>query len=104
MVKETVATIEPEKSKEPLSSKLNIIHRNSISEKEQDQLRALISQYGNISKDTANPRKLTPVRNMTHSIITDNEAVRMKPYRIPHAWNKDVSDEVQQMLDNKIIR
>ena len=42
---------------------------------------------------------------MTHRIITtDAQPVRMKPYRIPHAWDKEVSDQVQQMLDNGIIR
>ena len=103
IVKGNVATSEPAKVEKPSSSKLNIIHGNAISEKEEDQLRALISQYGDIF--AVNPRKPTPVRNMTHHIITDKaQPVRMKPYRIPHAWNKEVSDQVQQMLDNKIIR
>ena len=64
---------------------------------------ALISKYKDIF--ASNPRKPTPVRNMTHRIITnDAQPVRMKPYRIAHAWDKEVSDQVQQMLDNGIIR
>ena len=103
MVKETVLKLKPEKVEKTSGSKLSINHGNALTEKEQDQLRALISQYEDIF--AANPRKPTPVRNMTHRIITDNaQPVCMKPYRIPHAWNKEVGDQVQQMLDNEIIR
>ena len=103
MVKETVLKSKPEKVEKTSGSKLSINHGNALTEKEQDQLRALISQYEDIF--AANPRKPTPVRNMTHRIITDNaQPVCMKPYRIPHAWNKEVGDQVQQMLDNEIIR
>ena len=103
MVKETVPKIKPEKVEKTPGSKLSINHGNALMEKEQDQLRALISQYEDIF--AANPRKPTPVRNMTHRIITDKaQPVCMKPYRIPHAWNKEVGDQVQQMLDNEIIR
>ena len=103
MVKESVAKIEIEKVEKPSSSDLNINHGNAISEKEKDQLKALIFQYEDIF--AANPMKPTQVQNMTHRIITDDaQPVRMKPYRDPHAWDKEVSDQVQQMLDNGIIR
>ena len=103
MVKESVAKIEFEKVEKPSSSDLNINHGNAISEKEKDQLKALIFQYEDIF--AANPMKPTQVQNMKHRIITDDaQPVRMKTYRIPHAWDKKVSDQVQQMLDNGLIR
>ena len=103
MIKETVPKIKREKIEKTSGSKLSINHGNALSEKEQEQLRASISQYEDIF--AANPRKPTPERNMTHRIITDNaQPVCMKPYRIPHAWNKEVGDQVQEMLYNEIIR
>ena len=42
---------------------------------------------------------------MEHRIITDDtQPIRKKPYRIPYAWNHEVNTQVQQMLDNDIIR
>ena len=103
MVNETVSKIDSNENKNQTSPQSNIIHGKDISDNEKAQLRALISKYGDIF--ASNPRKPTPVRNMTHRIITnDAQPVRMKPYRIPHAWDKEISDQVQQMLDNGIIR
>ena len=103
MVKETVPKIKPEKVEKTSGSKLSINHGNALSEKQQDQLRVLICQYEDIF--AANPKKLMPVQNMMHRIITDNaQPVCMKPYRIPRAWNIGVCDQVQLVLDNEIIR
>ena len=103
MVNEIVSKIDSQEAENSSIPQSNVNHGNNISDDEKDQLKALISKYGGIF--ASNPRKLTPVRNMTHRIITnDAQPVRMKPYHIPHAWNKEVSDQVQQMLDNGIIR
>ena len=103
MVNETVSKIDSQEDENLSIPQSSVNHGNNISDDEKDQLRALISKYGGIF--ASNPRKPTPVRNMTHRIITnDAQPVRMKPYRIPHAWDKEVSDQVQQMLDNGIIR
>ena len=103
MVNEIVSKIDSQEAENSSIPQSNVNHGNNICDDEKDQLRALISKYVGIV--ASNPRKPTPVRNMTHRIITnDAQPVRMKPYRIPHAWDKEVSDQVQQMLDNGIIR
>ncbi len=102
-VNEAVSQIDLIEDENPTSHQFDIVHGNDISDNERDQLKALISKYGEVF--ASNPKKPTPVRNMTHRIITnDAQPVRKKPYRIPHAWNEEVSTQVQQMLDNGIIR
>ena len=104
MVNEAVLEMDSKTDKKSSDiNQSNINHGSNISNDEEDQLIKLISRYGVIF--ASNPRKPTPVRNLTHRIITnDAQPVRMKPYRIPHAWEKEVSNQVQQMLDNGIIR
>ena len=103
MANETVSKIDSQEGENLSIPQSSVNHGNNISDDEKDQLRALISKYGGIF--ASNPRKPTPVRNMTRRIITnDAQPVRMKPYRIPHAWDKEVSDQVQRMLDNGIIQ
>ena len=102
MVNETVSKIDSKEVGSSSNPQWNINHGNNISDHEKDQLRTLISKYSEIF--ASNPKKPTPVRNVTHRIITnDAQPVRLKPYRIPHSWDKEVSDQVQQMLDNGII-
>ena len=103
MINESVSKIYSIEEKNLPSNQSNINHGNNISDDEKDQLRALISMYGDVF--ASNSRKPTQVRNMAHRIITnDAQPVRMKPYRILHAWDKEVSNQVQHMLDNGIIR
>ena len=46
------------------------------------------------------PKKPKLVNNMQHHIITnDSQPVRVKPYRIRYAWNNEVNQQIQQMLD-----
>lgn len=102
-VKETVCEIDLHKENNTTRPQFDISLGNNLSNNEQDQIRALISKYSDIF--ASNPKKPTPVKNMTHKIITSNaQPVRLKPYRIPHAWEDEVSSQVQQMLDNGIIR
>ncbi len=76
---------------------------SNLSEAEQIQLTRLISKYDNIF--AVDPRKPTPVTTMEHRIITDDsQPIRRKPYRIPYALNGEVNTQIQQMLDNDIIR
>ena len=103
MVNETVSKIDSKEVGISSNPQWNITHGNNISDHEKDHLRTSISKYSEIF--ASNSKKLTPVRNMTHRIITnDAQPVHLKPYRIPHAWDKEVSDQVQQMLDNGIIQ
>ena len=52
----------------------------------------------------SNPRKPSLVKTMEHRIITgDAQPVRQKPRRIPQAWNSEVNDQIQEMLENDII-
>ena len=102
-VKETVCEIDLHKENNTTRPQFDISLGNNLSNNEQDQIRALISKYSDIF--ASNPKRPTPVKNMTHKIITSNaQPVRLKPYRIPHAWEDEVSSQVQQMLDNGIIR
>jgi len=42
---------------------------------------------------------------MEHHIITENaQPVNRKPYRIPHALTDEINDQIQEMLENDIIR
>ena len=103
IVNETVSKIDSKEDGSSSNPQSNINHGNNISDHEKEQLKTLISKYSKIF--ASNPRKPTPVRNMAHRIITnDAQPVRLKPYRIPHAWDNEVSNQVQQMLDNGIIR
>ena len=76
MVNETVSKIDSQEDENLSIPQSSVNHGNNISDDEKDQLRALISKYGGIF--ASNPRKPTPVRNMTHRIITnDAQPVRM---------------------------
>ena len=81
----------------------NITMGPCLSANEQNRLRHLVADYSRIF--AANPRKPTVVTTMEHRIITDDsQPIRRKPYRIPYAWNSEVNDQIQQMLNNDIIR
>ena len=42
---------------------------------------------------------------MHHCIITNKELpAKWKPYRPPHAWSSEVDKQIQEMIDNGIIR
>ena len=76
---------------------------STLSEDDQAQIKRLVAKYNDIF--ALNPRKPTVVTTMEHRIITeDSQPIRRKPYRIPYAWNEELSSQIQQMLDNDIIR
>ena len=70
MVNETVSKIDSKEDGSSSNPQSNISHGNNISDHEKDQLRTLISKYS--ENFASNPRKPTPVRNMTHRIITND--------------------------------
>ena len=70
---------------------------------EKEQLFSLLHTYNEIF--AVNPKKPSRVTTMQHRTITDNaQPVKQKPRRIPHSWTTEVNDQIQEMLDNDIIR
>ena len=62
-----------------------------------------VHKYINIF--ASDPKKPSLVKNMEHRIITDNaQRVNRKPCRVPYAWHAEVNTQIQEMIDNEIIR
>ena len=52
-----------------------------------------------------NPKKPSKTNLVQHDIVTSTEMpVYVKPRRIPLAWEKEVDEQVEEMLANGIIR
>ena len=73
-----------------------------MSSTEQAQIKELVLKYSDVFAE--NPKK--PKATITeHRIITENAMpVHQKPRRIPLAWENEVHVQLQEMLDNDIIR
>ena len=75
----------------------------SLSSNEKEQLFSLLDTYHDIF--AANPRKPSRVTTMQHRIIRkDAQPIRRKPRRSLQEWTKEVNKQIQEMLDNDIIR
>jgi len=82
---------------------INITLSKNLSGTKNTQLMALLTDY----KDAfaTNPRKPRKTNLLEHRIITNDALpVYHKPRRIPVAWEKEVDDQVLEMLQNDIIR
>ena len=76
---------------------------NHLSANEIGQIKALITDYNDIF--ASNPRKPKRTELIEHQIITNDALpVYHKPRRIPTAWEKDIDQQVSEMLVNDIIR
>ena len=94
---------EPSTSKDQTNCAKNLSHGKHLTLDQQFRLETLIKEYNDIF--ASNPRKPALVKNAEHRIITgDALPVKRKPHRIPEAWHKEVNTQIQEMLDNKIIR
>ena len=51
-----------------------------------------------------NPKKPSQT-SIVHRMITENaSSVKSRYYRVPVAWEKEINSQIQEMLDNDIIR
>jgi len=81
----------------------NLSHGEHLTKDQEYRLEKLIKEYHDIF--ASNPKKPALVQNAEHRIITgDALPVKRKPHRIPEAWYKEVNTQIQEMLDNEIIR
>ena len=70
---------------------------------DKNQILELLKGYEDVF--AKNPKKPNTVNNATHKIsTTSNQAVFRKPYPIPYAYSDDVNRQVEEMLENGIIR
>ena len=94
---------EPSTSKDQINPAKNLNHGEHLTTDQQFRLKTLITEYSDIF--ASNPKKPALVKNAEHRIITgDALPVKRKPHRIPEAWHKEVNTQIQEMLDNRIIR
>ena len=74
-----------------------------LSRDEKSEVIRLIKEYQDIF--TANPKKPKQTTLLEHRIITNDALpVSHKPRRVPVAWEKDMDQQVSEMLSNDIIR
>ena len=100
---QVVAQVHPDKDKNSQAFEANIVYGDNLSLNERKELISMITKFKDVF--ASNPKKPSLVQNMEHRIITeDAQPTRQKPRRIPQAWNKEVNEQVQEMLDNEIIR
>ena len=94
---------EPSALTDQMNFAKNLSHGEHLTKDQQYRLEKLIKEYHDIF--ASNPKKPALVRNAEHRIITgDALPVKRKPHRIPEAWHKEVNTQIQEMLDNEIIR
>ena len=74
----------------------------NLSVEEKSKLVDLIRQHGNVF--TRNPRKPSQT-SVVHPIITEGaQPVKSRYYRVPVVWENEISHQIQEMIDNDIIR
>ena len=74
-----------------------------LSSKEKQDLQTLITKYDKVF--ASNPLKPPMNSLMKHRIITNDALpVKSKPRRLPLAWKSEIDRQVQEMVDNEIIR
>lgn len=75
---------------------------SNLSKSEKSALTDLIRKYSNVF--ARNPKKPKQT-SVIHPIVTgDALPVKSRYYRVPVAWEKEINQQVQEMLDNEIIR
>ena len=97
---ETVAVVDTEHGLSPIDS---VQFGENLSPSELAEARDLVMKYEQLFTGDSKKPKQTHLVN--HRIITDDALpVKAKYRRIPAAWEKEVQDQVQEMLKNGIIR
>uniref|UniRef100_A0AB38Z1R9 RNA-directed DNA polymerase n=1 Tax=Pitica errantivirus TaxID=3078414 RepID=A0AB38Z1R9_9VIRU len=81
----------------------DIIRTEHLSTLEKDKLIKLLHEHQAVVLKQG--EKLSSTSATTHKILTNNEMpIYTKNYRYPHHFKQDVHDQIQEMLDNGIIR
>ena len=81
----------------------DITFGEKLPQNDRDKPFDVIDQFSDVFAE--NPKKPTLSKIMEHQIITENALPnRLKPRRIPHACENDLNTQIQEMLDNDIIR
>ena len=97
---ETIAVVEGDREKSVIDS---VQFGEKLSPSELLEAQNLVKKYEQLFTDNSKKPKQTHLVN--HQIITNDALpVKSKYRRIPVAWEKEVNSQVQEMLDNGIIR
>ena len=102
---DTIAEIQFEKGENQMKDIKNLTIGDQLSGEERNKLATLLEEYDDVF--ARNPKKPQTARIMTHKISTSvTLPVYRKPYQIPaHTAHTDnVAEQVQEMLENDIIR
>ena len=98
---EIVMSVAPDEGLNSTLADITISDRLSCDEK--SEVTRLIKQYQDVF--AANPKKPKQTTLLEHRIITNDALpVSQKPRRIPVAWEKEMDQQVSEMLSNDIIR
>ena len=98
---EIVMSVAPDESLTSTLADIKISDR--LSRDEKSEVTRLIKEYQDIF--AANPKKPKQTTLLEHRIITNDALpVSHKPRRVPVAWEKDMDQQVSEMLANDIIR
>ena len=99
-VEPTVAVIDIEESGSVVDA---IQYGKNLSSSEVLEARKLVNKYEKLFTENSKKPKQTHLVN--HQIITEGALpVKSKHRRVPVAWEKEVEDQIQEMLKNGIIR
>ena len=98
---EIVMSVAPDENLTSTLADIKISDR--LSRDEKSEVTRLIKEYQDIF--AANPKKPKQTTLLEHRIITNDALpVSHKPRRVPVAWEKDMDQQVSEMLANDIIR
>ena len=76
---------------------------DNLSDNEAGMIKNLLKKHAHLF--ASNPKKPNQTSRVEHRILTgDSQPIYMKPRRVPMAWETDVNVQVEQMLQNGIIR
>ena len=76
---------------------------DNLSTNQKETMRSLLKKHANLF--ASDPKKPNRTDRVEHRILTgDSLPVYMKPRRVPVAWEADINQQVEQMLENGIIR
>ena len=76
---------------------------DNLSADEKEIMKSLLKKHASLF--ASDPKKPNCTNRVEHRILTgDALPVYMKPRRVPVAWESDINQQVEQMLENGIIR
>lgn len=81
----------------------NIIRTNHLSTLEKSELIRVLQEHQDVIQKKG--EKLTCTSATKHKILTTNDSpIYTKNYRYPHHFKRDIQEQIQEMLNNGIIR